>query len=75
MKILITGGAGYIGSHTALNLLEKGNNLEIIDSLCNSYPKVLQRVEYLKKRGKSYGEMIFHKGDIRDIDFIDKIFV
>ena len=73
MKILITGGAGYIGSHTALNLLEKGN-LEIIDSLCNSYPKVLQRVEYLKKEGKSYGEMIFHQGDIRDKDFVEKIF-
>jgi len=74
MRILITGGAGYIGSHTALNLLEKGNNLEIVDSFCNSYPKVIKRVEYLKKIGKSYGEMIFHKGDIRDSDFLEKIF-
>ncbi len=74
MKILITGGAGYIGSHTALNLLEKGNNLEVIDSLCNSYPKVLERVEHLKKRGTSYGEMIFHQGDIRDTDLVEKIF-
>ena len=46
-NILVTGGAGFIGSHTCLNLLKKGKNILIIDSLANSSIKVLSKIEYL----------------------------
>ena len=43
-KILVTGGAGYLGSHTCLALMEKGYNVYVIDSFVNSSPKSLKRV-------------------------------
>ena len=43
MKVLVTGGAGFIGSHTCLVLLEKGYKVNVIDSFENSSPKALQR--------------------------------
>ena len=52
MNILVTGGAGYIGSHTCVELLESGYDVVIIDNLCNSNPKSLERVEELWKRRK-----------------------
>ena len=45
MKILVTGGLGYIGSHTAIELINKGFNVTIIDSLVNSNIKVLDNIE------------------------------
>ena len=50
-KILITGGAGYIGSHTALELLNQGYEVVVYDNLCNSSKESLHRVEELT--GKS----------------------
>jgi len=47
MKVLLTGGAGYIGSHTALCLLEAGYDVVILDNLANSSPEALKRVERL----------------------------
>lgn len=44
MKILVTGGAGYIGSHTVLQLLERGDDVTVLDNLCNSSPVALERV-------------------------------
>ncbi|BAN93218.1 UDP-glucose 4-epimerase [Streptococcus dysgalactiae subsp. equisimilis 167] len=46
-KILVTGGAGYIGSHTCVELLEKGHDLIVVDNLENASPKSLQVVEKL----------------------------
>ena len=69
MKILVTGGAGYIGSHTCLELLEKNHEVVVIDNLCNSNPESLKRVEALT--GKS---IVFYKGDVRDEALLTKIF-
>ena len=69
MNILVTGGAGYIGSHTCVELLESGYNVVIIDNLCNSNPKSLERVEELT--GK---KVKFYEGDVRDEALLRKIF-
>ena len=69
MNILVTGGAGYIGSHTCVELLESGYNVVIIDNLCNSNPKSLDRVKELT--GKS---VKFYEGDVRDEALLRKIF-
>ena len=74
MRILITGGAGYIGTHTAINLLENGNDLEIIDSFYNSYPAAIKRLNYLKNILKINSKFNFHNGDLRDQKFLEKIF-
>ena len=69
MNILVTGGAGYIGSHTCLELLESGHGVIVIDNLCNSNPKSLQRVQELT--GKS---LTFYEGDVRDEALLTDIF-
>ena len=58
-KILITGGAGYIGSHTALELLKEGYEVVVYDNLCNSSQESMKRVEELT--GKT---ITFYEGDI-----------
>lgn len=69
MTILVTGGAGYIGSHTVVELLEKDQQVVIIDNLCNSSSESLLRVE--KITGKA---PIFYQGDILDRHFLDSVF-
>ena len=69
MKILVTGGAGYIGSHTCVELLESGFEVVVIDNLCNSNPKSLERVRELT--GK---EIRFYEGDVRDEALLRRIF-
>ena len=69
MRILVTGGAGFIGSHTVLELLEKGYDVTVIDNLVNSSEEALKRVE--KLTGKS---VRFIKGDVRDKALLDSIF-
>ena len=69
MNVLVTGGAGYIGSHTCLELLESGFGVVVIDNLCNSNPKSLERVEALT--GK---KLKFYEGDVRDEALLRKIF-
>ena len=69
MNVLVTGGAGYIGSHTCLELLESGYGVVVIDNLCNSNPKSLERVE--KLTGK---QLKFYQGDVRDEALLLKIF-
>ena len=61
-KILITGGAGYIGSHTALELLNQGYEVVVYDNLCNSSKESLHRVEELT--GKS---IRFYEGDVLEV--------
>ena len=67
--ILVTGGAGYIGSHTAVELLNAGHQVVIIDNLCNSSPKVLDRIEALA--GKNFS---FLQADVRDGAALDRLF-
>ncbi|ALS99046.1 UDP-glucose 4-epimerase GalE [Lacimicrobium alkaliphilum] len=67
--ILVTGGAGYIGSHTTLQLLEQGHNVWVIDNLSNASPESLHRVQTLT--GKS---LQFIPGDILDRALLDKLF-
>ncbi|MBQ7801402.1 MAG: UDP-glucose 4-epimerase GalE [Oscillospiraceae bacterium] len=69
MNVLVTGGAGYIGSHTCIELLENGYGVIVIDNLCNSNPKSLERVKALT--GK---EVKFYEGDVRDEALLRKIF-
>ncbi len=69
MSILVTGGAGYIGSHTVLELLNAGYDAVVIDNLCNSKTESLKRVEEIT--GKS---VKFIKADIRDRAALDDVF-
>ena len=69
MNVLVTGGAGYIGSHTCVELLNKGYDVIVIDNLCNSNPESLRRVEALT--GK---KVKFYRGDVRDEALLTEIF-
>lgn len=69
MAILVTGGAGYIGSHTVVELLNVGEEVVVLDNLCNSSSKSLQRVSEIT--GKS---VKFYQGDILDSVLLAKIF-
>ena len=69
MSILVTGGAGYIGSHTCIEMLEAGFDVIVIDNLDNSNEESLKRVE--KITGKT---VKFYKEDVRDEQALEKIF-
>lgn len=69
MKILVTGGAGYIGSHTSVQLLEAGYEIVIVDNLCNSSAEAVRRIAELS--GK---EPVFYEKDLRDEDAMEEIF-
>ena len=69
MTILVTGGAGFIGSHTCVELLEAGYEVVVVDNLCNSSEESLRRVE--KITGKS---LTFYQADIRDAKALNEIF-
>ncbi|MDK4697457.1 UDP-glucose 4-epimerase GalE [Kingella negevensis] len=69
MNILVTGGAGFIGSHTVVELLNAGHNPIILDNFCNSSAKVLTRINEIT--GKT---PVFYQGDIRDCALLQQIF-
>ena len=69
MNILVTGGAGYIGSHTCLELLTAGFHVIVLDNLGNSSKEALDRVS--KLTGK---DIEFHEADLRSIDEVEKVF-
>ena len=61
MKILVTGGTGYIGSHTVVELIQAGHETVVVDNLCNSSKKSLSRIKRIT------GKMpVFYKVDIRN---------
>ncbi len=70
MKILVTGGAGYIGSHTVVELLEAGHEVVVIDNLSNASSRSLERVEQIT--GK---KAVFDEADIRDDIKLEVIFL
>lgn len=69
MAILVTGGAGYIGSHTCVQLLEAGYEVVIIDNFINSKPEALKRIK--KITGKDFK---FYEADLLDKEAVSKIF-
>ncbi|OOE42810.1 UDP-glucose 4-epimerase GalE [Salinivibrio kushneri] len=69
MNVLVTGGSGYIGSHTCIQLLSAGHTPIVVDNLCNSNSLVLDRIEQVAGT-----RPLFLEGDIRDRAFLDSVF-
>ena len=70
MRVFVTGGAGYIGSHTCVELLEAGHEVFVLDNLCNGHEAALERV-----RGITNRELQFMNADILDTVALDKILI
>ena len=69
LRVLVTGGTGYIGSHTCLQLIAAGMTPVLLDNFCNSKPSVMDRIEQLSGQRPT-----LYRGDIRDADLLDRIF-
>ena len=69
MNVLVTGGAGYIGSHTCVELLQAGHDVVVVDNFSNSKPESLRRIQAIA--GKS---LVFHQVDLLDRDRLDAVF-
>jgi UDP-glucose 4-epimerase len=69
MRVLVTGGAGYVGSHTCVELLNAGHEVFVVDNLCNGHEAALDRVQGITNR-----DLQFMNADIRDTVALDKIF-
>jgi UDP-glucose 4-epimerase len=65
MRLLVTGGAGYIGSHTVVELIEAGHDVEVLDTLVNARPSVLERIGAITGRTPT-----LHRIDLRDRDAV-----
>lgn len=69
MRILVTGGAGYIGSHTCVELLERGHDVVVVDNLCNSSEVSLERVKQITGKAAT-----FYKVDLLDKNALEEVF-
>lgn len=69
MNILVTGGAGYIGSHTCVSLLEAGHRVVVADNLCNSKAETIDKIKHIT--GK---DVIFYKIDVTDERLVEELF-
>ena len=73
--ILVTGGTGFIGSHTCVTMIENGFKVIIVDSNINSSPKVITKIKQIFKEEELHkDQIIFEKGDIRDEIFLKDVF-
>jgi UDP-glucose 4-epimerase len=70
MAILVTGGAGYIGSHTVVELLNEGYDLIIVDNFSNSKPEALKRIKEITGKG-----FTFYNVDLLDRESLEKVFI
>ena len=70
MKILVTGGAGYIGSHTCVELLNSGYDIVVVDNFSNSKPDVIDKIK--KITGKDFS---FYEGNVCDKELLRRIFI
>ena len=73
-RVLVTGGAGFIGSHTCLVLLEAGYDLLILDNFSNSSPEALSRVAAVANIALDSQRLKIQRGDIRDPITLDELF-
>ena len=69
MKVLVTGGTGYIGSHTCVELIHAGHEVVVFDNLCNSHAAVIGRMSSITGKPPE-----FVQGDVRDLDALQAIF-
>ena len=69
MKVLVTGGAGYIGSHTIVELLNSGHEVVAVDNFCNSSPEALKRIKKITGR-----DFKFYEADLLDKEAVERIF-
>ena len=69
MKILVTGGCGYIGSHTCVELLENGYDVIVVDNLSNSKRDTVDKIEKITNK-----KILFYEGDVQDKILLEKIF-
>lgn len=69
MRVLVTGGAGYIGSHTLVELLSEGHEAFVIDNLVNGHEEAITRVKQLTNK-----DFVFVKGDVRDGETLNRAF-
>ena len=69
MRVLVTGGAGYIGSHTCVDLLQAGHEVIVVDSLINSREESIRRIEEITGR-----KLLFHKVDLLDQEPLEVVF-
>lgn len=69
MNILVTGGTGYIGSHTCVELLAENHNLIVIDNFYNSKPEVVERIKEIAQK-----DFVFYEADLLDKQKLDEIF-
>ena len=75
--ILVTGGAGYIGSHTSVELLRRGYRLILLDNLVNSSIDSIEKINYIHSLQKEYknNSLEFKFGDLKDLNFLNEIFL
>ena len=71
--VLVTGGAGFIGSHTVVDLLENGYRVVIVDDLSNSSPRVLDRIHRIVG-DEAFSRCTFHEVDICDRAALEEVF-
>ncbi|HEX5351818.1 MAG TPA: SDR family NAD(P)-dependent oxidoreductase, partial [Trichococcus sp.] len=69
MSVLVTGGAGYIGSHTVVELLKAGQEVVIVDNYSNSKPEVLNRIKTITGKAPTFYEV-----DVLDREALDAVF-
>ena len=71
--VLVTGGCGFIGSHTVVVLLQRGYQVVVVDNLSNASPVVLERITQIVGQ-EAAGQLTFYEADVRDAEMLEKVF-